>query len=331
MTAAPLTTGSGRTRFHQERRSGIGAAEVAAMIDAHPWESRWSIWAVKVGLVPPLDEPTDVMRLGTDLEPVIGRWFHDRTGLYVAGEQSFVTHRREPWAIAHLDGYVLEQPAPPRRRQHRDHAIGLFEAKYTSDLWTELPVHYQLQVQWQMYVTGHSHAWVAALQLPFGRPTFTVFEVELDRRQVDELAAATRAFWLDHVVTGIPPAADEHRATTEAITAAWGGVATVKVPTVDLDEHRQAVDELAAFRAQRNALNPLIEARENEIKAAFGSAGTINDEAPSEGVIDGEVAVSWRSQRRTDLDAAAVRAEHGDRYDRRSTVRVLRLHGRTLR
>ena len=31
---------------------------------------------------------------------------------------------------------------------------------------------------------------------------------------------------------------------------------------------------------------------------------------------------------RTDIDAAAVRADHGDRYDRHSTVRVLRLHGR---
>jgi putative phage-type endonuclease len=326
-----VATVSERAQFHAERRQGVGASEVAAMIDAHPWESRWSIWAAKVGLTPPLDEPTDSMRLGTDLEPVIGRWFHQRTGLYVAGEQTFVVHRREPWAIAHLDGYVLESPPPPRRRQHRDHAVGLFEAKYTADSWDELPLHYRLQVQWQMYVTAQPRAWVAALMLPFGRPRFTVFEVKFDRRQIDELAAATKAFWLDHVVTGIPPAADEHQATTAAIGAAWGGQATVKVPTVNLDEHRQAVDELAAFRAQRNALKPLIEGRENELKAAFGAAADTDDQAPSEGVVDGELVASWRSQKRTDLDVAAVRAEHGNTYDRVSTVRVLRLHGRSLR
>jgi len=300
------------------------------MVDASPYVSRWSIWAEKVGLTQPRDEPTDSMRLGTDLEPIIARWFHDRTGLYVAGEQTFVKHKREPWAIAHLDGYVLDGPAPPRRRQHREYAVGVFEAKFTADVWDELPLHYRLQVQWQLYASGLTHGWVAALMLPFGRPRFAVFEVELDRRQVDELAAATRAFWLEHVVTGVMPEPDAHQATATAISDAWGGQATVKVPTIDLDDLADTVGELSDFRAQRSALRELIDGRENTVKAVIGLAG-----GPSDGTIGGELAVSWRSQRAPDpgVDVGAVRAEHGDRYDRpaRDPIRVLRLHGRYLR
>jgi hypothetical protein len=149
---------------------------------------------------------------------------------------------------------------------------------------------------------------------------------------VDELRAATKAFWLDHVVSGVMPAADAHAATGAAIGEAWGGQATVKVPTVDLTDLRPTVAELSDFRAQRTALRELIDERENLVKAAIGAAG---DGGLSDAVIDGELAASWRSQRAPDsgVDVAAVRAEHGDRYDRpaKPPVRVLRLHGRYLR
>ena len=129
----------------------------------------------------------------------------------------------------------------------------MFEAKYTAEAWDDLPAHYVAQVQWQLHVTGLPAAWVAALQFPFGRPRFTIFELAADAGHQAELTAAAETFWNDHVVTGNPPPLDDHRATTAAITAAWGGLDTVKVPTVDFDELRDVVDEYAELDKKRKS------------------------------------------------------------------------------
>lgn len=310
-----------RAAWLAERRSGIGASEVAAIIGESPYASAWSVWVDKMGLVPLdlHDRATPAMEVGLYLEPLIARLFSDATGLCVAGEQTLVRHRRAPHHFATLDGYVLESPD-----ESLDDAIGVFEAKYSAEAWDRLPDHYATQVQWQLHCTGLAHAWVAALQFPFGRPRFDVFEIERDKRHIDDLVAAVDSFWDDHVVTGIAPPADTHPATTVAIGAAWGGIETVREPTVELDEIAAVVEEFAARRTERSRLNKRLEFIENSLKAVFGG----HDAHCSEGTVGGQLAVSWRSQTRTDIDVDAVRADHGDRYDRVRTVRVLRPHHR---
>ena len=316
---------SDRAAWLAERRSGVGASDVAGIVGTSPWSSPWSVWADKVGLIPldDSDAATPSMRLGLGLEPLIARWFHDETGLHVAGEQTLVRHRRAAHHFATVDGFVLDAPD-----DDVGDALGVLESKYTAEAWDELPAHYADQVQWQLHCSGLPHAWVAALQLPFGRPRFVVKEIEPDKKRIDELVAKVDAFWHDHVLTGVAPPADDHRATTAAITAAWGHLDSAKMAPVAFDELRDVVDELADLRARRAAIAKLIERRENSVKAHFGKMAELLDEARTEGVIDGDLAVSWRARSRCDIDAAAVRADHGDRYDRHSVNRVLLLHGR---
>jgi predicted phage-related endonuclease len=161
---------------------------------------------------------------------------------------------------------------------------------------------------------------------PFGRARFEVFEVDADPAHQRHLAELADTFWHGHVLTGLAPPADEHTATTRAIAAAWGNLETVTVPTVDFTDQRNLVATYATLKRDEAIVGKQVKACQNLIKAVFGEAAGAAEHGPSEGTIDGQLVISWRSQGRTDLDAAAVRADHGDRYDRHTTIRVLRLH-----
>jgi predicted phage-related endonuclease len=196
----------------------------------------------------------------------------------------------------------------------------VFESKYDSGgRWDDIPDHYRLQVQWQLAVTGLDNAFVAVMHLPFGRPRFETYELARDQALVDRLLADAERFWFDHVVAGVPPLADGHRATTAALAAAWTDPASI--PAVDVRSLSHVVDELRALRDARKRLDADIERDENLLKAALGTY--------TEGVIDGQVVVSWRPSTRHGLDTAALRADHPDlaeRYVRATTSRTLRLH-----
>lgn len=320
-----------RATFLEERRTGIGGSDIAALDPdtGSPFASPWSVWASKVGLVPDR-APSDAMQLGLDLEPLIAEWFRRRTGLYTGAAQTLARHRRATWAIAHLDGLVYE--TDPDDTPDELEPLGVLELKYTGESWERPPAHYLAQVQWQMYATGLEHGWVAALMLPFGRPTFEVFEVRADHREQTRLATIADRFWHDHCLTGIAPPADGSSATASAIGYAYGTRSTVKVPALDFDDHRQLVDAYAALKRQERTIADELAEVGNQIRAFFGAAAGAGDQggspAPSDATIDGELAISWRSQTTTRLDTAAVRADHGDRYDKRTPGRVLRLHGR---
>lgn len=306
-----------RAEWHDWRQGGIGASEVAGVVGESPWSSPWSVWASKVGLTKPHDDDAaDSMRFGTDLEPVIAAWFHRETGLYVHGEQTWCTHHLHRWARATVDGFVCEQA------EDVGLALGVFEAKYTSDApWDELPRHYWLQVQWQLYVTATERAWLACMHLPFGRPTFRVYEVERDDALIIDLAQRVELFWHAHVVTGDPPDTDAHQATSAAIREVYNAESIEPPDGVSLDATTaRAVIVLRDLKLQANEIAAEITACENTVKAYLGSH--------VEGWADGVRLVSWKPQTAQRLDTTALKVAHPDIYAEfttPSTSRVLRL------
>ena len=292
-------TATDRVTWLTDRRNSIGGSDVAGILGRSPWASPWSVWADKVGLTPLDEDGTASMDLGRDLEPVIARWFEQRTGLLVFGGQTFVHHPDDPFH-ATLDGFVFEEGS-----LGPGDAVGVFESKYTADPpWDEVPEHYVLQCQWSMLCADLDHAWVATMHLPFGRPDFRVYEVERDVAALEAIAAYARGWWADHVVTGDPPEPDAHRATTSALAVAW--LHPSPEPPVDVKPLADTIAELPRLKAERKVLDDEITAAENTIKSVLGKR--------TEGMIDGRLVVSWREQTRAAYEVAAT------------TFRVLRLH-----
>lgn len=317
-----MTESEAGLSWGERRRRGIGASEVAAVLGRNPWSSPWSIWARKVGLIPtpegPDDGPSsDAARFGRDLEPITARWFHERTGLYVAGEQMMLTHPVNRWARATIDGLVFGAAAVAPGTV--DDAFGVLELKYTGQApWAELPDYHALQVQWQLYVSGLEHGWLAAFHTAFGRLSFHVYEVERDDALLAEIVPEVEGYWHRHVIAGDPPPVDGSDATTEALKAVFGEPAAPD-DAVELEPGAaHAVELLRDAKAQRRDLDDVIAELENELRAALGDRG--------EGRVGGFLAVSWRPQKRVGVDLERLRADHGHDYDRTITTRVLRLH-----
>lgn len=327
-----------RSAWLAERRSGIGGSDIAGIVGISPWQSPWSIWVDKVGLRPLEldDDRTPSMRLGHDLEPIIGAWFTRQTGLIVAGEQTLVRHRRMPHHFATVDGFVFESLTDedmPDDGATFDAALGVFEAKYTAERWDAVPEHYVAQAQWQLHCTGLQIVWIAALQFPFGRPRFDIFEIQRDALRQVELVDAAERFWNDYVLPGAcsPPPPDDHPRTAAVVSELWGGVRTTPIGDVSFDDLKTELAELRNLKRDIAAKSALCKTRETTLKARFLRAADLKDldrEAVSEGFVDGELAVSWRHHNVTRLDTKAVRAEHGDRYDCTKSEPRLLLHGR---
>jgi predicted phage-related endonuclease len=317
-----------RRSWLQERRQGVGASDVASIGQVPgAFGSPWSVWADKCALLPLDDEQVDQddpRVFGRDLEHLIALRFERQCdGLVVANTQTVIHYPEfERW-FATVDGLVCDGSTHPDDRE----PLGLFESKYTADApWPELPEPYVWQVQWGMMCANAPHAWVAALHLPFGRPKFRVYEVARDDKLIAEIVAAVTAWWNAHVVTGTPPPPDDHPATARTIEQLFGHLTTEAYPRLPLDDYRSLVDELSSARKAK------ADAKRREDKAAALLRATWAAENPdlSEGFIDGELAVSWRSQGRSDIDRDAIHRDHGDKYDTHQTIRVMRLHGKRL-
>lgn len=295
-----------RAVWLSERRNGVGASDVAGILNVSPWASPWSVWASKVGLPVP-DVDTAPMAFGRDVEPLIAAWFERETGLRVAGRQHMVRHPEHPWRFATLDGFVTDGGAP--WEDDPQLALGVFESKFTgAETWGAVPEHVRAQVAWQMHVTDLPHVWVVALSMPFGRPTWRMFVVDRDEIYERQILHAVEGFWFDHVVTGVMPDPDAHVATHDAVRAAWPE--RVPEPVVDVGELADLLREIGRRRADIKRMQDQCDADTTLVLAKLGkfANGVVND-APA-------CRVTMITQTR--IDADAVRRDHGDKYDKKS-------------
>lgn len=293
------------------RNDGIGASEIAAVVGASPWDSPLSVYLRKRGDLPDDAPPTEAMRLGLALEDLVADEFTARTGLYVVGRQEWCTHPEHDYARCTVDGFAVESP-----NANRADALGVFESKTTGDLsrFDPLPDYVALQVQWQLFVTGEAHGWVAVLGGGY-RLGVRVIEVHRDDATIDALAAAAADFW-QRVLDGNPPPVTTYNAgDAAALAAAYPEPEPSSVVELD-DEGAQAVADLRMLKAKAKALGEEITTAENAVKALLGE-----NEA---GTVDGEPAVTWRAVESSRVDTKRLRADDPELADRYTTTTTTR-------
>jgi putative phage-type endonuclease len=294
--------------WHAWRAEGLGASDIAGVLGISPWASPWSVWADKMGLLPP-SNPSIEMEFGKRAEAMVGPWFHDRTGLWVTGEQTWCTHPDIGWARATVDGFVSETDTPAP-----DELAGVLEIKTDGPGrdWATIPAHYQAQAQWQMFVTGLPHAWFAVLH---GR-RFQIYELARDDDDIAFMYERAEAFWRNHVLTCAPPEVDGSDATTDAIAAVYPEPAYEFVGVA-----RHLVEAARAAKAALKAAKEAEAAACNAVRAAMQDATVAVDE-------DGQKIATWKVQERRGVDLERLAADHLaliDQYRTVSTHRVLRL------
>jgi len=287
------------------RRRGITATKIAAVAGVHPWLSALEVYDDMVGVTVDVEENT-AMRAGTFLEPFICREWAADTGRAIA-RSGLLAHPDRAWQMATPDRLVLK-PGRTSWFGKWVNVDSLLEAKtalgWGALAWSdEVPTHVQMQVQWQLAVTGLDRAWVVALAGPQIKP----FAVERDDELIADLTDIGEAFLLDHVARKVPPTPDGTERTARYLarrTPAVAGASTVLDPEqwADLtvrywDAHREAAeyekDKTAAGNAMRLLLGPA-----------------------EEGYLPGETkpVVTFRESYPVRFDAKALAADQPDLY-----------------
>jgi putative phage-type endonuclease len=314
----------GRAEWLAWRRAGIGGSDVAGILGLSPWATPVSVYASKVTTEPD-GEVSDAMEFGKRAEPMLAEWFHDRTGLYVLGEQTWCTHATVPYRRCTVDGFVAES-----EHSSLDDVLGVAEWKTTSDTadeWAEhVPDHYATQAAWSMAVCDLPRVWFGVLHLAFGRPTFRVYTFDRDLDDERYVLDVVDRYWHDYVEARVPPPTDGEDVTTKALNRLWPDTSDA---VLGADERlRFAVDQVQWFRAERDSAQAGLDAAENELRALMGEHEVVADIA-----LDGKAhnLATWKWQTSRRVDTTRLRAAWPDlarEFETETSTRVLRVSKR---
>jgi putative phage-type endonuclease len=281
-----------RDAWLDQRRTGIGGSDVAAILGLSKWKTPLAVYQEKRGEVEPQpDNPA--MRWGRYLEPVVRQAYADETGREVRVLPDMLRHPKHHFMIANIDGFTSDQR--------------IFEAKTarTADGWGEpgtdqIPQPYLLQVQHYLAVAQFAVADVAVL---IGGSDFRLYEVPADTELQQMIIEAEAQFW-DCVQKGEPPAPISY-----ADMQARYGRSSTPGSVLATEEVQAAVMRLHDVRTRMAQL----EAEEEHYKAlvmgALGDKDTLVD-------AQGTVMATWKASAPAKrFDSAAFRVMHPDLYE----------------
>jgi predicted phage-related endonuclease len=223
----------------EERRTGLGGTDAAAIMGLSPWRDPVDVWQEKAGH--PMWRPqrvTGAMRWGILLEPLLRAEYARDTGVEVVPAPPRSTFDEPEVAIwsedrvrfAHPDGLAGE---------------GVFEGKTGSrrEDWDDgVPVYYRIQVQQYLDILDRPWADVSVL-LPGG--DFRTYREERDAALQGQIREAAATFWNDHVVKNVPPGpVDTTTLTLEGDEEAAAAVLALAQTKADLAFWKEAEEEL---------------------------------------------------------------------------------------
>ena len=221
MTATLVLPGTAaEADWHEARRKGITASEIAVLMGLSPWSSPYALYHRKTGDLPE-QEDTTALSLGRYLEQWVAGAFAERHPEFgVGGDgRALFAHLDRPWQMATPDRLCQEGPGGVHR-----HLVAVLECKTAAsyDDWgddgtDQIPVHYRAQVLWQMDVMGVTAGYVACLFLHSRK--LRVYELAMDADAEADLYLMREEaeMFLTRIRNRIPPEVDWRPATTGAL------------------------------------------------------------------------------------------------------------------
>ena len=307
--------------WHQARRGGCGASDVAALLGFSPYRSPWAVWAQKTGHpLASLDEESDATRLGHALEP----WLLEQASHLAYPDSIWAAavkpdcrtyaHPEQPWRLASLDGVL---PMPHRHKadcaivttHHLTCTCGAYSRRNPPDLvelktaglttgrahgWTDtqIPLGYDLQVRWQMHVMDAQICHVVALVAGRGLCHYPITrDLDLEAQLVEQVTT----WWERHIIGGDEP----------PLTGRDAAMVAALYPhpvrrSVQLDD----TPALDWWQAYRDAHLDETEAKQRKAEAGTALKALIGD--AEIGLVDGRPIATWAARKgRVDWEAIA--------------------------
>jgi putative phage-type endonuclease len=254
-----------------ERNSGLGGSDVAAVAGLSPYRTPSDVFLIKTGRVPSMkhNPATD---WGQRLEGLVLDRFQEVTKLKVMrnllpdGSQERLVHPKYPWAYGHPDAYLQDNPGLVEVKTTGHHMAAHWGEEGTD----EIPTDYLCQIQWYLELRDDPICHVPVLV--DGR-YFKLYKVERDPEFAAHLLEAGERFWKDHILTNTPPVPRTH----EEALALWKGLYPQDIASYleSTPATEAIVDRLRDARAMKKHAETEENKARADLEAVIGNAAGI--------------------------------------------------------
>jgi len=235
---------SNTPEWHAERAKGLGGSELGTILGLNPYESAYTLWHKKMGLVEDHVEPNWSIRFGNAFErPILELFAEEHPELEIFETGSFY-HKQHEWMRANPDAIAVDRETGEWQ---------IIEVKTARAGWDEIPKHYISQVQWYMSVLGFTKGTIVAV----AGWNYVEHELELDPFVNKVNFTAAQRFY-NSLTTGEKPDWDGSKSTYE----------TVRLLHPDIsDEAVEIPQELASGLIEKNNQFLQAQAELNKMKS----------------------------------------------------------------
>lgn len=285
------TTGLDKREWLAYRKQGLTGTDAGAIVGMNPYISAFKVYQDKI--TDEIEEfDNESMRQGRDLEAYVAKRFEEHTGKKVKRANAIFYHPEHAWMLADFDRLIVGEKAGLECK-----TVGA----YSADKWKDgkIPLHYQLQVQHYLAVSGYESWYIAALIL--GRE-FIVHKIERDEDMIQDLITIEERFWTQHVLKHQPPEPDGSDNYTEMLNKKYKASAGKKMYLVGIQDElhrRKEIEELLAkLSHEKNEIDQKIKLQMQD--ASYGEAGNYQ--------------VSWVPYTQQRIDSARLKKESPEIY-----------------
>ena len=273
-----------REEWLAERRNGIGASEIPAIIGLSPYATALHIWAEKTGRLANDGPMHESAKWGLLLEDTVARTWADDNG-YTVRRIGLIAHVEHPWRRASLDRLVMDGcDDGPCAVQ-----IKTRSAYKAADYKDGIPDDVAAQVQWEMHVSGFTHTHVAVL---IGGQTLVAHRLDADPQVQSYLIAEAERVW-ECVQADLPPEVDP----APSLLDLYDRLHPERVGAAELPPAAELW-----LNAYRDATAMEAEAKATKEKAKAALIGLLGD--ADTGLIDGRPVFTYREQVRKSFTVA---------------------------
>lgn len=273
------------------RKTGLTGTDIGAITGMNPYSSAFQVYHDKRSEeVESYDN--EAMRQGRDLEEYVARRFTEQTGFKVRRANAVYQNEQYPFMLADFDRLIVGKNAGLECKT---------VSAYSADKWSDgrIPLHYQMQVQHYLAVSGYQEWYVAALIM--GRE-FLVRRIARDEELIENLITIEKRFWEEHVLAGVAPDPDGSRAYSDMLVKLYHGNREKEIQLFGIHEQLQ----------RRNEIEQLVKKLETE-KEQIDQTIKLQMQDASYAVAE-DYRISWVQSDQNRIDAKRLKEERPEIY-----------------
>ena len=251
------------------------------------------------------DKNSYKMELSNKLKSFVANEFTLKTGKKVRNINGILRNDKYPFAIANIDRAVVGEKA-------------FLECKVTNSFnkkeWIKtIPIHYKIQMNHYMAVTGASHCYVAVL---IGNEELVIHKIERDEDYIEEIMKLEEIFWNNCILGNELPMPDGSSDYSKTLDTLYKDSKCEELILFEAEKIHERYDEVVKiykdFEKEKKAIEQYLKLQMKNYEIAYV----------------GDRKITWKKQERNSIDTTRLKKEHPEivaGYMKTTTSRVLKI------